>query len=160
MVIESSGILLYKFIKLKPYVFLVFPGGPFFKGKDREWRIPKGRVEKGEERFSTAIREIGEELGIKLKSNRNKFQSLGSIKTKSGRVVYIWALEKNWDGNMNGSSYVKMEYPKGSNRIIKFLEVTKGKFFSIEEAKKNITPTQIPFINRLEKLVEKRKKRK
>ena len=40
---QSAGILLYRMIDGALEVFLVHPGGPFFKNKDDgSWSIPKG----------------------------------------------------------------------------------------------------------------------
>ena len=64
----SAGLLMYKFDKEELKVFLVHPGGPFFKNKDDGyWSIPKGLVEKEEELLNTAIREFKEETGIDIK---------------------------------------------------------------------------------------------
>ncbi|MCK7516739.1 MAG: NUDIX domain-containing protein [Ignavibacteriales bacterium] len=60
----SAGLLMYKFDKEELKVFLVHPGGPYFKNKDDGyWSIPKGLVEKEEELLNTAIREFKEETG-------------------------------------------------------------------------------------------------
>ena len=40
---QSAGILLYRLKNKEQEVFLVHPGGPFFKNKDvGAWSIPKG----------------------------------------------------------------------------------------------------------------------
>ena len=41
----SAGLLMYRIRAGKPEVFLVHPGGPFWKNKDTDsWSIPKGDV--------------------------------------------------------------------------------------------------------------------
>ena len=76
-------------------VFLVHPGGPFWKNKDEgAWSIPKGEFEKGEEPLNAAKREFVEETGFELKG---KFISLGTAKLKSGKHLHGWAIESDID---------------------------------------------------------------
>ncbi|HEY0897547.1 MAG TPA: NUDIX domain-containing protein, partial [Sphingobacteriaceae bacterium] len=62
---RSAGILLYKKIDGDLYVFLVHPGGPFWKSKDLgSWSIPKGEFTGDEEPLAAALREFEEETGV------------------------------------------------------------------------------------------------
>jgi predicted NUDIX family NTP pyrophosphohydrolase len=64
---QSAGILLYRKINNQLQVFLVHPGGPFFKNKDMgAWSIPKGEFSDGEEPLIAARREFEEETGRPL----------------------------------------------------------------------------------------------
>jgi predicted NUDIX family NTP pyrophosphohydrolase len=55
---QSAGILLYRKTP-QLQVFLVHPGGPFFKNKDaRHWSIPKGEYLADEDALSAAKREF------------------------------------------------------------------------------------------------------
>ncbi len=81
----SAGLLMYRMKNNQLEIFLVHPGGPFWKGKDEgAWSIPKGEVEEGEDFFKCAKREFEEETGIKVKAE--KFIELGSVKQKLGKT--------------------------------------------------------------------------
>src|SRR5208282_5296911 len=92
---RSAGILLYKLAGGEPRVLLVHPGGPFWAAKDAGvWSIPKGEYDAGEEALAAAIREFGEETGMKPTGD---FQALGEIVQKSGKVVTAWSCEGDFD---------------------------------------------------------------
>ncbi|MGZ3821188.1 MAG: NUDIX domain-containing protein, partial [Mucilaginibacter sp.] len=56
---QSAGILLYRFNDQHLQVFLVHPGGPFFKNKDDGvWSIPKGEFVDDEDALVAARREF------------------------------------------------------------------------------------------------------
>jgi predicted NUDIX family NTP pyrophosphohydrolase len=64
---QSAGILLYRWTARTLEVFLVHPGGPFWKGKNAgTWTIPKGEIEDGEPALDAAVREFREETGVDL----------------------------------------------------------------------------------------------
>lgn len=157
----SAGLLMYKIKDNKLYVFLVHPGGPFWKNKDQgAWSIPKGELDEGEVNkenlLKTAIREFKEEIGLDIDPN-TKFITLNSIKQKSGKTVHAWAFESDWHGLLMCSSYVKVEYPYKSGKLIKIPEIDKAEFFNPEIAKKKINPAQVELIERLEKYLEEKK---
>ena len=80
----SAGLLMYRMKNNQLEIFLVHPGGPFWKGKDEgAWSIPKGEVEEGEDFFKCAKREFEEETGIKPNGD---FTVLGSVKQKLGKT--------------------------------------------------------------------------
>ncbi len=146
----SSGILIYKKVGGKLKVFIVHPGGPFWKGKDeRAWDFPKGEVDSGEDLLDAGIRELKEETGIDFSNkNRNEFISLGNVVRKDGKTVHIFAIEGDWSGIFMGKSWVTMRTNDGKK--IKFLEVDKAGFFSIEEVRKKVFISLIVFLDRLE----------
>lgn len=149
---KSAGILIYKWYEEKLKVFLVHPGGPFWKNKDEGvWSIPKGEIEDGEPDFlNIAKRELKEETGIDLFSRKNEeFIFLESVKQKSGKIVYCWAIEGDWSGLLMGTSYVEMEWPLRSGKFIKFPEVDKASFFSLDIARKKMNLVQTAFLDRL-----------
>ncbi|MBX4212361.1 NUDIX domain-containing protein [Candidatus Pacearchaeota archaeon] len=143
----SAGLLMYRF-KKNLEVFLVHPGGPFFKNKDEGiWGIPKGEVEQGEELIEAAEREFKEETGI---DPVGKYLSLGEIKQKGGKIVHAWAFDGDWTGLLT-STYFSLEWPPKSGQFRKFPEVDKAGFFSLSEAKKKMIEAQWEFVERLKK---------
>jgi predicted NUDIX family NTP pyrophosphohydrolase len=152
----SAGLLMYKFDKEKNLrVFIVHPGGPFWKGKEKgAWSIPKGEPNEGEEMLEAAKREFLEEIGVAPPPDNSKYAELGSVTQKSGKEVYGWAVEGDWTGLLICSSYIEIEWPYKSGKIMKIPEIDKAGFFSVEKAKELINPAQFELI---ERLVEKLK---
>jgi predicted NUDIX family NTP pyrophosphohydrolase len=149
---KSAGFLMYKLVDNTPFYFLVHPAGPFFSGKELgSWSIPKGEIEGNDDALETAKREFIEETGI---TPVEPFFDLGSIKQKSGKIVCCWAFQGDFDGKLNCTSFVELEWPKNSGKIIKFPEVDKAQLFSKEEAKKYINVMQFELIERFEKLLK------
>lgn len=145
----SAGILLYKIVNGNLFVFLVHPGGPFWKNKDiGSWSIPKGEVEEGDNFFAVAKRELFEETGIKLEVSEDEFVFLDEVRQKSGKKVYCWGFEKGFNGDIDCSSFVEVKTEEG---ILRFPEIDKGEFFDFETAEKRIIPAQYEFVERLSK---------
>lgn len=150
----SAGLLMYKIKEGKLKVFIGHHGGPFYKNKDEgSWDFPKGEVEEREDLFETAKREFKEETGISPPENKEKYIYLESIKRKDGKTIHIWAFEGDWTGLLLGTSFVKMEYSLKSGKFIKFPEIDKADFFSIESARKKVWPSLLPFLDRLEEKI-------
>jgi len=64
---QSAGILMYRFRVKSLEVFLVHPGGPFWKNKDSgAWSIPKGEFTESEDPLNAARREFEEETGFQV----------------------------------------------------------------------------------------------
>ena len=82
---QSAGILLYRMTDKKLEVFLVHPGGPFWKNKDiGAWTIPKGEFDGNETAMDAAVREFREETGHFLPG---PFYPLAPIRQKGGKQV-------------------------------------------------------------------------
>lgn len=144
----SAGLLMYKYTDDKLKVFLVHPGGPFFKNKDDGyWSIPKGLIEKDEEILTAAIREFEEETGIKPNHN---FIPLDTITQKSGKIVHAWAFEKEIEEPVSiECNTFELEWPPKSGKKISIPEVDKGEFFFEDEARIKINSAQTSLIDRL-----------
>jgi predicted NUDIX family NTP pyrophosphohydrolase len=128
-------------------IFLVHPGGPFFANKDLEaWTIPKGEYLEGEHPLEAAKREFQEETGFPVSET---FLYLGSIKQAGGKIVSAWAFEGDCDPATLISNHCEIEWPPRSGRLITIPEVDRGAWFSIDEARERIKPTQIPLLDRL-----------
>lgn len=145
---QSAGILLYRFLNNQLQVFLVHPGGPFWKNKDSGvWTIPKGEFTFEETPLTAAIREFHEETGKLLSGN---FLELSPVKQKSGKLVYAWAIEGDIDPGDIQCNTFKMEWPPKSGKWQNFPEVDKGEWFTTEEVKEKIIAAQLPLIDELQ----------
>ena len=153
----SAGLLLYRLKNGWLEVFLVHPGGPFFKNKDEGvWTIPKGLPEKGEELEQAAVREFTEETGVKPRVNLGGDRIfLGEVKQKGGKVVRCWAVEGDVPEEFAvQSNFFELEWPPNTGTKKLFPEVDRAAFFSVKEAKIKINPAQVPLIELLEKVVK------
>jgi predicted NUDIX family NTP pyrophosphohydrolase len=145
---QSAGILLFRENKAGLEVFLVHPGGPFWKNKDEGvWSIPKGELNEHEESLPAAIREFFEETGVLLSG---EFIPLNPVRLKSGKKVFAWALEKDIDAENILSNNFEIEWPPKSGKMQSFPEVDRGEWFTVAQAKKKINDVQVAFINELE----------
>ncbi len=144
---------MYKFDKEKKLrLFLVHPGGPFWKDKDiGAWSIPKGEIdgEDGKDLLETAKREFREETGIIPPKEDEKYFYLGEIEQKNKKIVHAWAFEGDWSGLLMCQSFVEIEWPYKSGKKIKIPEVDRAEFFTIEKTKEKINPAQFELIERL-----------
>ena len=145
---KSAGILLYRIQNKNPEIFLVHPGGPFWAKKDDgAWSIPKGEFEDNEDPLDAAKREFEEETGLRISG---EFVQLNPIKQKSGKIVFAWALEGNFDPATIKSNSFEIEWPPGSGKMRSFPEIDKAEWFSITVAKTKINSGQSALINEME----------
>ena len=144
----SAGILLYRHSTNGIEVFLVHPGGPFFRNKDEgAWTIPKGEALPEEDLLSRAQTEFEEELGIRLAA---EWIPLGSVKQKGGKTVHAWAFESDLPAGFElKSNTFEIEWPPRSGKRQKFPEIDQAVFFLEELAAKKINPAQALFLSRL-----------
>jgi predicted NUDIX family NTP pyrophosphohydrolase len=143
----SAGLLMFRRSGGNVEVFLVHPGGPFWKNKDAgAWSIPKGLINLGEEPLTAARREFQEETGFEP---RGDFIPLGTIQQKAGKVVHAWAFEGDADPNSIKSNMTRVELPRGSGRWIEVPEVDRAGWFEPAAAKEKINSAQAEFIDRL-----------
>jgi predicted NUDIX family NTP pyrophosphohydrolase len=143
----SAGILLYRKTNNDIEVFLVHPGGPFWKGKDKgTWSIPKGEFTEGEDPLTVAKREFNEETGQTINGD---FVELSPVKQKGGKMVYAFAVEGDADADNIVSNTFKQEWPYKSGRWITIPEVDKAGWFGVEEAKEKINAAQVEFVEEL-----------
>jgi predicted NUDIX family NTP pyrophosphohydrolase len=151
MASQSAGILLYKITNRHLELFLVHPGGPFWKKKDLgAWSIPKGEFTDKEEPLAAAKREFEEETGTTLSGN---FIELKPVKQKAGKLIYAWAVQGDIDATAISSNFFTIEWPPGSGKRQQFPEVDKAEWFGIEEAKQKINPAQSSLIDELQQKI-------
>jgi len=125
-------------------VFLVHPGGPFFKNKDLgAWSIPKGEFLDDEDALAAAKREFEEETG---KAIGGDFFELKPVRLKSGKTVHAWAIEGDINHETITSNLFEMEWPPKSGKKQSFPEIDRAGWFEIDEAKLKINAAQVGFI--------------
>jgi predicted NUDIX family NTP pyrophosphohydrolase len=141
----SAGILLYRRRGETTELFLVHPGGPFWAKKDDgAWSIPKGEYEAAEDPLEAAKREFLEETGSAIDG---AFLPLTPLKQHSGKVISAWCVEGDMDPGALRSNLFEMEWPPRSGKTAQFPEVDRGSWFSPDEARRKLTPGQVPFID-------------
>lgn len=147
MGVQSAGILAYQHTTDGVEVFLVHPGGPYWKQKDAgAWSIPKGLLEPGEDRRMAARREFAEETGVSL---QGELHSLGSAEQSGGKTVHAFAVEADIDAAAVRSNMFQIEWPPKSGRTREFPEVDSGAWFPVDLAYDKILVGQRAFLDRL-----------
>ena len=148
---KSAGLLLFR-RRERLEVLLVHPGGPLWAKKDEgAWSIPKGEIEPGEDPLAAARREFEEELGSSVTGD---FVALDPVRQASGKLVYAWAVEADFDPATFVSGTFSMEWPPRSGRQQEFPEVDRAEWFTIDEAKRKINKAQVQLVNQLNDAVE------
>jgi predicted NUDIX family NTP pyrophosphohydrolase len=144
----SAGVLLYRSRNGELEVFLVHPGGPFWKAKDRgAWSIPKGEYVTGEQPLAAALREFKEETGLDLPDGEPS--PLGETKLPSGKTITAWAIAGDCDAGAIQSNTFAMEWPPRSGKMQNFPEIDRAGWFTLEGARQKIHPAQGAFLDRL-----------
>jgi predicted NUDIX family NTP pyrophosphohydrolase len=147
----SAGVLLYRVRDGALEVFLVHPGGPFWRRKDEgAWSIPKGEVEEGAEPLATALREFEEETGTAL---HGEGVPLSPVRQPGGKLVRAWAVEGDIDPASIVSNTFAMEWPPRSGRRQSFPEVDRAGWFTLAQARTKILAGQQGLVDQLEKLL-------
>ncbi|CAN5437121.1 NUDIX domain-containing protein [soil metagenome] len=139
---------MFKNVNGQVEIFLVHPGGPFFKNKDLGWwTIPKGLDEEDESLLETAIREFKEETGL---TPSGPYIELGNVKQKGGKTVHAWAFEGEWDPASGFTcNYFQMEWPPKSSKFKSFPEIDAAQWIPLNEALLKINQQQKIFLERL-----------
>lgn len=152
---KSAGLLIYRRQQLQKaertewQVLLVHPGGPFWQKKDAgAWSIPKGEFTESEDPLSAAIRETKEETGF---SAVGKLVELSPVKQKSGKIVYAWASEADFDLLRLQSNFFEMEWPPRSGKTTSFPEIDRAGWFGLDEAAGKMLEYQLPLLEELKR---------
>lgn len=144
---QSAGFLVYRRQPQGWEVFLVHPGGPYWKNKDDgAWSIVKGEFGPGEDPLEAAYREFREEVGQEI---AGPLLSLKPVRQKGGKVVHAWAVEGEVDASRLKSNLFEMEWPPRSGRRQAFPEVDRGGWFSLAEARRKLLAGQRPLLDEL-----------
>ncbi len=146
---RSAGVLVHRSGEGGLEVLLAHPGGPYYvKKDDGVWSIPKGELEGDEEPLTAAVREFTEEMGSPPPAGEPR--PLGEARQRSGKVNLIWAIEGEFDVAGVRSNTFPMEWPPRSGRIRQVEEVDRADWFDLATARVKISPSQLPFLDRLE----------
>lgn len=141
---KSAGLLLFRRMNDRVEVLLAHPGGPLWSKKDDgAWSIPKGELNAEEDPLAAARREFEEELGSPVSG---EFIPLTPVRQASGKIVYAWAVEGDFDPTTLTSSPFSMEWPPRSGRQQTFPEVDRAEWFTIEVAKRKINKAQVALL--------------
>jgi predicted NUDIX family NTP pyrophosphohydrolase len=144
----SAGLILFRRRSGSIEVLLAHPGGPFWAGKDEgAWTIPKGEPEDGEDVLAAARREVEEETGARPDGT---FIPLDPVRQHSGKTVYAFAVESEFDPAALRSNLFEMEWPPRSGRRQSFPEVDRAEWFTMAIAGRKILSGQAPLLRQLE----------
>lgn len=144
---HSAGVLAYRRRPHGPEVFLVHPGGPYWRNKDiHAWSIPKGEFE-DEEPLTAAKREFLEETGQQINGEFLPLPPLAGPR----KVIHAFLVEsENLDPERIVSNTFPLQWPPKSGRIQHFPEVDAAAWFSLDEARKKLHKHQLPLLDVLE----------
>ena len=149
---ESAGIVLYRYRDSRLEIFLVHPGGPFWKNKDSgAWSIPKGEFEPGEDPLKAARREFHEETGFLVDGS---FNLLTPVRQAGGKVVHAWAVQGDCEAESIRSNSFTVEWPPRSGQRKEFLEVDRAGWFSLELAREKILKGQLMLLDELQRILK------
>jgi predicted NUDIX family NTP pyrophosphohydrolase len=145
----SAGLLMFREEANGLEVFLVHPGGPFFRNKDDgAWTIPKGLIEEGEQPLDAAIREFHEETSL---SSAPPYIPLTPVRQKSGKIVMAWAFRGDADPYAVKANTFTIEWPPGSGQMREYPEIDYAAFFTVPVARRKLNPAQVSFLDELER---------
>ncbi|WP_448006091.1 NUDIX domain-containing protein [Agromyces bauzanensis] len=146
----SAGLLLYRRMP-RLEVFLGHMGGPFWRGKDAaSWSIPKGTYT-DEEPLAAALREFAEEVGRPAPDV--EYRELGAFRYASGKRVWVFAGESDFDASDIRSNVFELEWPPKSGRRQSFPEIDAAGWFALDEARERLVTGQRPALDALARLV-------
>ena len=144
---KSAGLMLFRRAGGALEVLLVHPGGPFWTKKDDgAWSVPKGEFEEGEDPLAAALREFEEELGA---SAIGAPLALEPVRQPSGKIIYAWAVEGDFDLARFKSNTFTIEWPPRSGRQQEFPEVDRAAWLPVDEARRKLIKGQVPLLDQL-----------
>lgn len=141
----SAGVLLCRERAGRLEVLLVHPGGPYWAKKDTgAWTIPKGEIAQGEDPLAAARREFEEETGSRAEGEA---VALTPRRQAGGKLVHAWMVRGDLDVSAVRSATFSMEWPPRSGRWQEFPEVDRAAWFPLDEARRRILKSQVPFLD-------------
>ncbi|UYP19674.1 NUDIX domain-containing protein [Rhodococcus sp. Z13] len=149
MAVTSAGLLLYRIDDTGLLgLWLVHPGGPFWKGKDEAaWSVPKGEYGPEEDPREVAVREFTEECGFAPPDV--PLSLLGRYRQASGKIVSVYAGETTEDMTFVESNTCEVEWPPRSGRRITVPEVDDARWVAAADAEWMLVKGQRPVVEAL-----------
>jgi predicted NUDIX family NTP pyrophosphohydrolase len=145
---RSAGLLVHKVEAGALRVFLVHPGGPFWRNKDLgAWTIPKGEIADSEDALAAARREFREETGQDIAGD---FAALTPCRQAGGKIVEAWAVAGDIDAASIVSNRFEMEWPPRSGRRQSFPEIDRAAWFTLADAREHINKGQATLLDELQ----------
>lgn len=161
---DSAGILAWRRGAEGVELFLVHPGGPFWKNKDvHGWSIPKGELDAGEEDLlAAACREFREETGqsvdeaIGASALASSAVALPAVR-HGGKTIHAFAVECPAGGGPDPgrvrSNEFELEWPPRSGRRQRFPEVDRAAWVPLDDAPEKLHRNQQALLDHLRALV-------
>lgn len=135
-----------------PDVLIAHPGGPFWARKDDgAWSIVKGLLTEGEDLWTAARREFGEEVGVDVPAGPHV--ELGTVTQRGGKIVTAFGVEADLDVSNAVSNTFEIEWPPKSGLMKSFPEVDRIEWFPLKQARVKLLPAQLPFLDAVEAVV-------
>jgi predicted NUDIX family NTP pyrophosphohydrolase len=144
----SAGLLLYRVTDGVVEVLLGHPGGPFWARKDDgAWSVPKGEYDDGEDPWTVAQREFGEELGKPPPAGEPI--ALPPVRQPGGKVVTAFAVAGDLDLDGAVSNTFTLEWPRGSGTLREYPEIDRVAWFPLAVAREKLLKGQRPLLDAL-----------
>lgn len=153
-------------------VYLAHPGGPFWARRQQgAWSVIKGEYDPAhEDPLAAARREYAEELGRPVPPGVPV--DLGTF-AQSAKTVRVYAIACAGDRDgaspespstwrapataaaaaAQGISWVSMQWPRGSGRIVEFPEIDRADWHELEAARDLLVAGQRPALDALRRIV-------
>lgn len=151
--VVSAGLVLFRIHTNQLEVLLGHNGGPFFSKKDKSaWSIPKGEFDPDQEDpLQAARREFQEEIGSQ--PPEGAYIDLGTVTYSSGKTVFAWGIQGDFDPKDLQSETFELEWPKGTGTIESFPELDKVAWLTRRQAGGKLVTAQLQFLDRLEQIL-------
>lgn len=144
----SAGLLLFRTRGAAVEVLIAHMGGPFWARRDDgAWTVPKGLIEPAEDPLAAAHREFEEEMGSP--APEGPYVELGEITQSSGKVVYAWGVEGDFDTEALRSNTMQVEWPPRSGNLREYPEIDRAEWVRPDEIGDRLIKGQAALVERL-----------